>query len=125
MMACVILVVAALFEVEWAIGLKYTDGFTRLWPSLWTAVALVVSVGLLAVTARTLPIGTAYAAWTGIGAAGTALLGVWLFREATTALRLICVATILAGVIRAEAGRTRTLTVTSKMIAGPMTVIHG
>ena len=76
--------IAALFEIGWAIGLKYTDGFSRLWPSVWTIAALAVSVGLLAVAARTLPIGTAYAVWTGIGAAGTALLGIWLFNEPAT-----------------------------------------
>ena len=98
-MAWLILGVAALFEVGWAIGLKYTDGFTRVWPSLWTVAALVVSVGLLAAAARTLPIGTAYAVWTGIGAAGTALLGVWLFGEPATAARLLCIALIVAGVV--------------------------
>ena len=98
-MAWALLVTAAMFEVGWAIGLKYTDGFTRLWPSLWTVAALVASVALLAVAARTLPIGTAYAVWTGIGAAGTALLGLWLFHEPATTARLVCIALILAGVV--------------------------
>lgn len=98
-MAWLILIVAALFEVGWAIGLKYAAGFTRLWPSVWTLAALVLSVALLAAAARTLPIGTAYAVWTGIGAAGTALLGIWLFNEPANAARLACIAMILAGVV--------------------------
>ena len=98
-MAWAILVTAAGFEVGWAIGLKYTEGFTRFWPSVWTVVALVLSVALLAVAARTLPIGTAYAVWTGIGAAGTAVLGLLLFDEPATAGRLVCIALILAGVV--------------------------
>ena len=98
-MAWIVLVVAALFEIGWAIGLKYTDGFSRLWPSVWTIAALAVSVGLLAAAARTLPIGTAYAVWTGIGAAGTALLGIWLFNEPATAARVTCIALIVSGVV--------------------------
>lgn len=98
-MAWLILIVAALLEVGWAIGLKYSSGFTRFWPSAWTITALVLSVVLLAAAARVLPIGTAYAVWTGIGAAGTALLGIWLFNEPATAGRLACIALILAGVI--------------------------
>ena len=98
-MAWAILVVAALFEIGWAIGLKYTEGFTRLWPSLWTIAALIVSVALLAYAARTLPIGTAYAVWTGIGAGGTAILGVWLFDEPATIARITCLTLIVAGVV--------------------------
>jgi quaternary ammonium compound-resistance protein SugE len=98
-MAWTVLLLAALFEIGWAIGLKYTNGFTRLWPTLWTVAALVLSVGLLAFAARSLPIGTAYAVWTGIGAAGTALLGVWLFHEPATVARLLCIALIVAGVV--------------------------
>jgi len=98
-MAWIVLVVAALFEVGWAIGLKYTEGFSRLWPSVWTIAALAVSVGLLALAARTLPIGTAYAVWTGIGAAGTALLGIWLFNEPASAARVTCIALIVSGVV--------------------------
>lgn len=79
-----LLIVAGLFETGWAIGLKSTDGFTRFWPSVWTAVALVVSMVLLAVAVRGIPIGTAYAVWVGIGAAGTAILGVLLFQERVT-----------------------------------------
>ena len=98
-MAWLLLAVAGLFEIGWAIGLKYTDGFTRLWPSVWTGLAMVVSVVLLALAVRTLPIGTAYAVWTGIGAAGTALLGIYLFGEPATALRLACIALIVAGIV--------------------------
>ncbi len=98
-MAWLVLVVAGMFEIGWAIGLKYTAGFTRLWPTVWTGVALAVSMALLGVAVRTLPIGTAYAVWTGIGAAGTAILGVWLFDEPATAARLSCIALIVAGVI--------------------------
>jgi len=95
----VVLGVAALCEVAWAIGLKYSAGFTRLWPSVWTLVMLALSVGLLAVAARSLPIGTAYAVWTGLGAAGTAILGIWLFEESMSALRVACIVLIVAGVV--------------------------
>ena|SRR5947209_1967448 len=98
-MAWIILAVAALFEVGWAIGLKYSGGFTRVWPSVWTVAAMIASMALLAVAARTIPIGTAYAVWTGIGAAGTALVGVWLFHEPATAARLFCIGLIVAGVV--------------------------
>jgi quaternary ammonium compound-resistance protein SugE len=98
-MAWIVLVVAAFFEIGWAVGLKYAQGFTRFWPSVWTIAALTLSVLLLAAAARTLPIGTAYAVWTGIGAAGTALLGIWLFGEPATAARLACIGLIVAGVI--------------------------
>ena len=97
-MAWTLLLLAALLEVGWAIGLKYTFGFTKLWPSVWTLVAMVLSMGLLAWSARTLPIGTAYAIWTGIGAAGTAVLGVYLFGEAASAMRVAGVGLIIAGV---------------------------
>lgn len=98
-MAWAILILAALCEVAWAVGLKYTDGLTRFWPTVWTITALAVSVGLLAMASRTLPIGTAYAVWTGIGAAGTALMGLWLFHEPATAARLACIGLILSGVV--------------------------
>ena len=98
-MAWVILFVAGLFEIGWAVGLKYTEGFTRLWPTVGTAVALIVSMVLLGVAVRTLPLGTAYAVWTGIGTVGTAVLGIVLFREPATAMRLICIGLILAGII--------------------------
>ena len=98
-MAWVVLFVAGLFEVGWAVGLKFTEGFTRLWPSVATAVALIGSMGLLALALRTLPLGTAYAVWTGIGTVGTAVLGILLFREPATAMRLICIALIVAGIV--------------------------
>lgn len=97
-MAWFVLFVAGLFEVGWAVGLKYADGFTRLWPSVFTAVALALSMGLLGVALRTLPLGTAYAVWTGIGTVGTAVLGVVLFREPATAARLACIGLIVAGI---------------------------
>jgi quaternary ammonium compound-resistance protein SugE len=98
-MPWVVLVIAGLFEVGWAIGLKYTEGFTRLWPSVGTAAAMVVSVVLLGWAMRSLPVGTAYAVWTGIGAVGTVILGIVLFHEPATAARLLCVAMILAGIV--------------------------
>ena len=88
-----------MFEIAWAIGLKYTDGFTRLWPSVGTVAAMVVSVGLLGLAMRTLPVGTAYAVWTGIGAVGTVILGMVLFAEPATAARLFCLGLILAGIL--------------------------
>lgn len=97
-MAWTLLMVAAALEVGWAIGLKYTHGFTRFWPSLWTLLAMTLSMSLLAWSARTLPIGTAYAVWTGIGAAGTAVLGVYLFGEAASAIRVAGVGLIIVGV---------------------------
>jgi quaternary ammonium compound-resistance protein SugE len=98
-MSWLLLVVAGLFEIGWAIGLKYSDGFTRLWPTVWTATALVVSMVLLATAMRTLPAGTAYAVWTGIGAMGTALLGIALLGEPATPARLACLALILLGIV--------------------------
>lgn len=98
-MSWIVLVVAGLLEIGWAVGLKYTDGFTRLWPTLWTAAALVGSMALLAMALRTLPLGTAYAVWTGIGAVGTAVLGIVLFREPVTAMRLVCIGLIVAGIV--------------------------
>jgi quaternary ammonium compound-resistance protein SugE len=98
-MAWLILVVAGLFEVGWAIGLKYTEGFTKPWPSTLTIAAMVISVGLLGYAMRTLPVGTAYAVWTGIGAVGTVILGIVLFGEPATAARLACIGLILAGIV--------------------------
>ena len=98
-MAWVILFVAGLFEIGWAVGLKYTDGFTRLWPTVATAVALLASMSLLGIALRTLPLGTAYAVWTGIGSVGTAVLGIVLFREPATVMRLVCIGLIVAGII--------------------------
>jgi quaternary ammonium compound-resistance protein SugE len=93
-----LLLVAAVLEVGWAAGLKYTHGFTRFWPSLVTVLAMAGSMYLLAVAARALPIGTAYAVWTGIGAVGTAILGMVLFNEPATAGRIACIALIVCGV---------------------------
>jgi quaternary ammonium compound-resistance protein SugE len=98
-MSWVVLVLAGLLEIGWAVGLKYSHGLTRLWPSVATGVALVGSMGLLALAMRTLPLGTAYAVWTGIGTVGTAVLGVVLFREPATAMRLACIALIVAGIV--------------------------
>jgi len=98
-MAWVILVVAGLFEVGWAIGLKYTDGFTRLWPTLWTVLAMVISLLLLGIGMKSLPVGTAYSVWVGVGAVGTVMLGIVLFGEPVSAPRLISVALIIAGII--------------------------
>ena len=98
-MAWFILFLAGLLETGWAIGLKYTAGFTRLWPSVATVIALVISFILLGVAMRSLPVGTAYAVWVGIGAVGTVILGVVLFDEPASALRIISVMLIIAGVI--------------------------
>lgn len=97
-MAWIYLLLAGLFEVVWAIGLKYTEGFTRLWPTLGTLAAMAVSIVLLATAVKTLPIGTAYAIWTGIGAVGAVALGIVLFGDPATWPRLLCVALILAGI---------------------------
>jgi quaternary ammonium compound-resistance protein SugE len=98
-MAWIYLLVAGLFEVAWAIGLKYTEGFSRLVPSLWTVAAMILSLIFLSLALKTLPVGTAYAAWTGIGAVGTVLLGIWLFEEPATPLRLACIGLILSGIV--------------------------
>lgn len=98
-MAWIYLLLAGLLEIGWAIGLKYTDGFTRLVPSLLTIAAMALSLALLGIALKTLPVGTAYAVWTGIGAAGTALLGIYLFDEPATALRLSCIGLIVAGIV--------------------------
>lgn len=97
-MAWVQLFVAGLFEVCWAVGLKYTEGFSKLWPSVWTVTAMVISFWLLASALRTLPVGTAYAVWTGIGAVGTAILGIALFGESREVLRLLSILLIVAGI---------------------------
>ena len=98
-MAWLYLFVAGLMEVAWAVGLKYTHGFTRLWPSVWTGAALALSMLLLAAALRTLPLGTAYAVWTGIGAVGTAALGVLLFGESASPARVVCIGLIVAGLV--------------------------
>jgi quaternary ammonium compound-resistance protein SugE len=97
-MAWLVLILAGLVEIGWAIGLKYTEGFTRLWPSVWTVAAMVVSLALLGIAVRWLPVGTAYAVWTGIGTVGTVLLGIWLFGEPAEPARLAFIAMIVAGV---------------------------
>lgn len=98
-MAWVYLIVAGLFEIGWATGLKYTEGFTRLGPSLWTAASMALSVWLLAVALKTIPIGTGYAVWTGIGAAGTALAGMVLFDESREVIRIVSIVVIMAGIL--------------------------
>lgn len=98
-MAWGILLLAGLLEVGWAVGLKYTEGFTRLWPTVGTAASMVASLALLGLALRTLPLGTAYAVWTGIGTIGTALLGIVLFEEPASAMRLACIALIVAGIV--------------------------
>ena len=98
-MAWFILLVAGLLEVGWAIGLKYTDGFTRPLPTVLTVGAMVASIGLLGLAMKSLPVGTAYAIWVGIGAVGTALLGMWLFKEPATVGRLLSLSLIVAGIV--------------------------
>jgi quaternary ammonium compound-resistance protein SugE len=93
------LFVAGLFEVGWAVGVKYTEGFSRLWPSVGTVASMIVSLGLLGLALRTLPLGTAYAIWTGVGTVGTALLGIMLFHEAADPIRLVCIGLILTGIV--------------------------
>ena len=98
-MPWLLLVVAGLFEVAWAIGLKYTEGFARFWPSVLTVAAMVISVVLLGVAMKSLPVGTSYAVWVGVGAVGTAILGMVLFGEPATLARLVSLALIVAGII--------------------------
>ncbi len=98
-MAWVVLFVAGLLETTWAVGLKYTDGFTRLWPTVFTLVSMAGSVWLLAVAVRTIPLGTAYAVWTGIGAVGAVIAGLVMFDEPRTAARLVCLLLIVAGIV--------------------------
>lgn len=98
-MAWLVLFAAGLMEVGWAVGLKYTEGFTRLWPSVGTVAAMAVSLALLGLALKTLPLGTAYAVWTGIGSVGTVLVGIWLLGESADPLRLGCIALILAGIV--------------------------
>lgn len=98
-MAWIVLFVAGILEIGWAVGLKYTEGFTRLWPTVATVSAMAVSMALLGVAVRTLPLGTAYAVWTGIGTVGTVFVGMWLFGESAAFLRLFCVFLIVVGII--------------------------
>ncbi len=97
-MAWIILLLAGFLEIGWAIGLKYTDGFTKLMPTVLTATSMVASVVLLGIAVRTLPLGTAYAVWTGVGTVGTVILGIVLFAEPATAVRLGCISLIIAGI---------------------------
>jgi len=98
-MSWLILFLAGLFEMGWAVGLKFTDGFTRLMPTLWTVMSMIVSLALLGIAMRELPVGTAYAVWTGIGAVGTVILGIALFGESAAFARLLCLGLIVAGII--------------------------
>ena len=94
-----ILVVAGLFEIGWAVGLKYTDGFTRFWPTAGTILSMIISLGLLGVAMKSLPVGTAYAVWVGVGAVGTAILGIVLLGESAHPLRLISLGLIIVGIV--------------------------
>ena len=98
-MPWILLTLAGLFEIGWAIGLKYTDGFSRLWPSLGTGAAMVVSLAFLGLALKDLPVGTAYAVWTGIGTLGTVIFGIVLFSEPADALRLACIGLVVAGIV--------------------------
>jgi quaternary ammonium compound-resistance protein SugE len=98
-MAWTILVVAGLFEVGWAIGLKYTQGFTRLWPTVGTVGAMIISLWLLGIAMKTLPVGTAYGIWVGVGAVGTVILGILLLGESVSVGRIVSIALIIAGIV--------------------------
>jgi quaternary ammonium compound-resistance protein SugE len=103
-MAWTILIVAGVLEIGWAVGLKYTEGFTRLYPTIATVAAMVVSMTMLGIAVRDLPVGTAYAVWTGIGTAGTALLGILLLGEAASLQRLLCIGLIIVGIVGLKLG---------------------
>jgi quaternary ammonium compound-resistance protein SugE len=98
-MAWIVLIVAGLFEVGWAIGLKYTEGFTKLWATVWTVLAMMISLWLLGIAMKALPVGTAYSVWVGVGAAGTVICGIVLLGEPASSPRLLSVALIVAGII--------------------------
>lgn len=98
-MSWFILVVAGLFEIGWAIGLKYTEGFTRLWPTVGTVLSMIISLGLLGIAMKSLPVGTAYAVWVGVGAVGTAVLGIILLGDPAHFLRLLSLGLIVAGIV--------------------------
>jgi len=102
-MAWTMLFVAGLLEIGWAIGLKYTHGFTKLVPTVLTVGCMIASVGLLGLSLKTLPVGTAYAVWTGIGTVGTAILGIWLLGDPATTIRIACIGLIVAGIIGLKA----------------------
>jgi len=95
----IILIIAGLFEVAWAIGLKYTEGFTKLFPSIFTIISMIISMGLLAYAVKHIPVGTAYAVWTGIGAVGTAILGIILFNESKDIIRIFFIFIIVVGIV--------------------------
>jgi quaternary ammonium compound-resistance protein SugE len=103
-MAWAILIVAGVLEIGWAVGLKYTEGFTRLYPTIATVAAMVVSITMLGIAVRDLPVGTAYAVWTGIGTAGTAMLGILLLGEAASLQRLLCIGLIVVGIVGLKLG---------------------
>lgn len=98
-MSWLILVIAGIFEIGWAIGLKYTEGFTRLWPTVGTVVSMIISLALLGIAMKELPVGTAYAVWVGVGAVGTAILGIMLFGDSANTMRLASLGLIIAGII--------------------------
>ncbi len=98
-MSWLVLVLAGLFEIGWAIGLKYTEGFTRVWPTIGTVLAMVISLGLLGIAMKSLPVGTAYAVWVGVGAVGTAILGIVFLGEPANAGRLVSLGLIVAGIV--------------------------
>ncbi len=98
-MSWILLLIAGLLEIGWAVGLKYTEGFSRPVPTILTVASMVVSMFLLGLSVKALPVGTAYAIWTGIGTVGTALLGIWLLGEPATAMRLACIALIVSGIV--------------------------
>lgn len=98
-MAWLILIAAGLFEVGWAVGLKYTEGFTRVGPTAWTVASMIVSLALLGLALKSLPLGTAYAVWTGVGTVGTAIAGMILFGEPAAVARLVCIGLIVAGIV--------------------------
>lgn len=99
----IILLIAGLFEIGWAIGLKYTEGFTRFYPSVATIAAIIISMGLLGLAMKSLPVGTSYAVWVGVGIVGTALLGIVLFNEPVTLVRMLSLALIIIGIIGLKA----------------------
>ncbi len=98
-MSWIYLFIAGLFEIGWAIGLKYTEGFTKFWPFLFTGISMIISVALLGLALKSLPVGTAYAIWTGIGAIGTVIFGIYLFDEPATAAKFLCISLILMGIV--------------------------
>ena len=98
-MSWFILFIAGLFEVVWAVGIKYTEGWTKLWPAVFTVLAMIASFYLLSVALKTIPMGTAYAVWTGVGIIGTAIFGIIYFKEPTDILRMVCILLIISGIV--------------------------